>query len=233
MAGSASRFRMAGENRFKPTLPLLGRPLISYTFDSFAKTGINKINIVLGFQGAALRTALEPLIPPGLEVSWINNPEWQKQNGISVLAAASQVNGPFLLTMGDHLFQSAIVDLLLRESDTGDLNVAIDRKIGAIFDLQDAMKLQMRGDRVLAIGKQLREFDAIDTGLFVCPRNFLDYLERAKSHSKADDCSLADGVRLMAAAGRVRGIDIGDAWWQDVDNPQMLARAEELLRNGV
>ena len=31
----------------------------------------------------------------------------------------------------------------------------------------------------------------------------------------------------MAQDGKVRGVDIGDAWWQDVDTPEMLARAEQ------
>jgi hypothetical protein len=31
----------------------------------------------------------------------------------------------------------------------------------------------------------------------------------------------------MAEDGNVRVIDIGDAWWQDVDTPAMLARAEQ------
>jgi hypothetical protein len=33
----------------------------------------------------------------------------------------------------------------------------------------------------------------------------------------------------MAADGKVRAIDIGPAWWQDVDTPEMRAHAEENL----
>ena len=43
------------------------------------------------------------------------------------------------------------------------------------------------------------------------------------------DCSLSDGVRLMARERKVAAVDIGDAWWQDVDTPAMLHRAEETL----
>jgi choline kinase len=132
--------------------------------------------------------------------------------------------------MSDHLFDAAIVDLLLRSADPNFLNVAIDRKLSSIFDLADAMKLQTQQDRVVAIGKNLEQYDAIDIGLFVCPWGIFDYLERAKSD--ANDCSLADGVRAMANDDKVRGIDIGDAWWQDVDTPEMLDQAARHLREG-
>jgi len=227
MAGSGSRLRSAAQSCPKPLVPLVGRPLISYTLDALTNAGIETIYAVVGFEGNSLRAEVKPLIPSNLNVCWIDNPDWQKQNGISVLAAAPHVTAPFLLTMCDHLFDQSIVDLLLREAKPDRLNLAIDKKLDSIFDLHDAMKVLMRGGVVVAVGKDLQDYDAIDTGLFVCPREFFDYLERAKRNG---DCSLADGVRLMAAAGLVRGIDIGAAWWQDVDTPEMLTCAEQHLR---
>jgi choline kinase len=131
--------------------------------------------------------------------------------------------------MGDHLFKPSIVELLLREAKANELNVAIDRKLSSIFDPEDAMKVRTRGDRIVSIGKDLLNYDAVDTGAFVCPLSFFDYLKEAKSASDRSDCSLADGVRLMAAAGKVHAIDIGDAWWQDIDTPEMLVAAEKVL----
>ena len=228
MAGSGSRLRAGGPTTIKPLIPVLGRALISYIFEALVRAGIKKVCAVVGFEKQSLTEQLNSLIPRELDVLFVENPDWQKQNGISVLAAANCVAPPFLLTMSDHLFDQAIIDLLLRHADTDELNVAIDRKRDSIFDLDDAMKVQTRGDRVVAIGKQLTHYDAIDTGLFVCPGNFFDYLERAKH---GGDCSLAEGVRAMARDGKVRAIDIGDAWWQDVDTPAMLASAEEHLRS--
>ena len=86
------------------------------------------------------------------------------------------------------------------------------------------MKVQTDGDRIVAIGKTLKEYDAVDIGLFICPREIFDYLERSKLNN---DCSLADAVRLMAGNDKVRAIDIGASWWQDVDTPEMLQHAEE------
>lgn len=226
MAGSGSRLRGADETFLKPLVPILGRPLISHTIDALVKAGIRKINAVVGFEGERLSAAVMRLMPAGTEFYAIKNQEWQKQNGISLLAAKDHVAAPFLLAMSDHLFDETIVDLLIESADLSCLNLAIDRKLNSIFDLDDAMKVQSRGDRVLTIGKNLRVYDAIDAGLFVCPFEIFEYLERAK---QSGDCSLADGVRLMAADNKVRAIDIGDAWWQDVDTPEMLQQVEKKI----
>jgi choline kinase len=228
MAGSGSRLRMNRGSFLKPLIPILGRPLISYTLEALAKAGIKTVYGIVGFESAALTAQLSPLIPGGLDARFIENRDWRRQNGISVLAAANSLNLPFLLTMGDHLFDQSIVDLLLSGSIPGQLDLAIDRKLDSIFDIDDAMKVRTRGDRIIAIGKDLTEYDAIDVGLSVCPPQFFAYLERAKHDG---DCSLAEGVRLMAAEENVRAVDIGEAWWQDVDTEEMLQHATKVLQS--
>ena len=229
MAGSGSRLVAGGHVLPKPLIPVGGRAVFSYTVNTLLGAGIENLHVVTGFNSDALLSRLEPLIPAEIKLRPIYNPEWQKQNGISVLAARSHISSPFFLTMGDHLFEPSIVDLLLREAKVNELTVAIDRKLNSIFDPEDAMKVLTSEDRVMSIGKDLRDYDAIDTGAFVCPLSFFDYLNEAKSASNRSDCSLADGVRLMAAAGKVRAIDIGDAWWQDIDSPETLEHARRLI----
>jgi len=227
MAGSGSRLRGSDQTSLKPLVPVAGRPLISYTIQALANAGITKINAVIGFEGERLRTAVTKLIPSNIETRFIENRDWEKKNGVSLLTAAKHVDGPFLLTMSDHLFDTAAIERLITLANLSELNVAIDRKVDRIFDLADAMKVQTRGDRVVAIDKALEKYDAIDVGLLICPREVFDYLERAKTDG---DCSLAEGMDAMARDGKVRGIDIGEAWWQDVDTPEMLREAEEKLR---
>src|SRR5436305_14086946 len=134
--------------------------------------------------------------------------------------------------MVDQMFDDGIVNHQLESFDSAFINVAVDGKLDSIFDLEDAMKVQTRGNRITDIGKNLRDYNAIDIGLFVCPLEIFDYLERVKSRSGTNDCSLADGVRLMAGDDKVRAIDIGDGWWQDVDTPSMLRHAERKMSAG-
>jgi choline kinase len=211
-------------------VPVLGRPLISYTLDGVISAGIKTVHFVVGYQSERVIAEAKRLIPPHISASFVVNRDWQKQNGISLLAMAGHVRSPFLLTMGDHLFDDTIVECLLDRFDPALLNIAIDRKLHSIVDLEDAMKLQTRGTNVTAIGKHLRDYDAIDTGLFVCPAEIFEYLERAKSIHGDRDCSLADAIRLMAGDDKVRGIDIGAARWHDIDTPLVLQHAEQDTR---
>lgn len=224
MAGTGSRLRGTADTIAKPLIPIAGRPLISYAIESFDRAGVKRLLAVVGPNGDELAAAVAPLLPPHMQFHPIANPNWQKQNGVSLLTAAGKVTAPFFLAMGDHLFESSILDALIARADLTRLNLAVDRKIDAIFDLDDAMKVRTEGNLIVAIGKKLESYNAIDTGIFLCPEIMFEYLRRVLNE---DDCSLADGVRLMAEEGNALAIDIGDAWWQDVDTPEMLARADE------
>jgi choline kinase len=223
MAGTGSRLRGSAETIAKPLIPIGGRPLISYAIDSFNKAGVENIFAVVGPNGDELAAAVAPLLPTRMKFHPIPNANWQKQNGVSLLTVAGKVAAPFFLAMGDHLFEASILDSLLAAADTSRLNLAIDKKIASIFDLDDAMKVRVERTRIVAIGKKLDDYNAIDTGIFICPRSIFEYLRRVL---KNDDCALADGVRLMAEEGNALAVDIGNAWWQDVDTPEMLKRAE-------
>src|SRR6266699_7081024 len=159
MAGSGSRLRGSDETFLKQFVPVLGRPLICYTIEALVHAGIKKINFVVGYESDRMIAKVKPLIPPGLERCFIENRNWRKQNGVSLLTAANQVTSPFLLTMSDHLFDGSIVELLVRDAVLDQLNLATDRKLDSIFDVDDAMKVQTRGDQILQIGKDLTRYD--------------------------------------------------------------------------
>lgn len=227
IAGQGSRLRGADKNFLKPFVPVLGRPLLSYILQAVSCAGISTAYFVVGYESERVIAKAKQLIPSNINASFIVNREWEKQNGISLLAAADHVSAPFLLTMGDHVFDDTMIDCLLNNFEPGLLNLAIDRKVDSIVDLDDAMKVQMHGNKVTGIGKNLQSYDAIDTGLFVCPTEIFGYLEQAKSINGGSDCSLANGVELMALDGKVRGIDIGSARWHDIDTPRVLEHAEQ------
>jgi len=157
----------------------------------------------------------------------VDNFEYHKDNGISVLKARNQIRDPFLLLMSDHIFQPETAKALLDQPlGQGEVILAVDPNIDRVFDLEDATKVRREGDRIVDIGKQIADYDAFDTGMFLCSPRLFDVLESAK---KEGNCSLSDGMRKLGHAAKLRAFDIGDATWQDVDTPEALAYAETVF----
>jgi 1L-myo-inositol 1-phosphate cytidylyltransferase len=101
--------------------------------------------------------------------------------------------------------------------------LAVDPKVDCIFDIDDATKVLRARDRIVDIGKEIADYDALDTGMFLCSPALFDDLEAA---SKDGNCSLSDGMLRLAHEGRLRAMEIGDAQWHDVDTPEALAYAD-------
>ena len=100
----------------------------------------------------------------------------------------------------------------------------MDRALDSpILDMDDATKVETgAGGAILAIGKTLSRFDAIDTGLFRATPALAEAIG-------AGGGSLSDGIQRLAAEGRAMTLDVTGHFWLDVDDPAALAKAEAKL----
>lgn len=212
----------------KPLMKLCGVPLIKRIILTAARAGIGRFVIVTGYEADRFHEVLSD--DPGLDgcrIEWVHNARWHMPNGVSVLAARARLDEPFALLMADHLFEQRTLERLLEQPVAeGECLLAVDRKIDSVYDLEDATKVDVRGDEVVRIDKGLREFNAVDTGMFLCTPGLFDALDAVDG---PDGCALSDGVRALARDGKVRAFDVGDGFWQDVDTPEMLAHGEKNL----
>lgn len=191
------------------------------------EAGIERFVIVVGYRGEAIKQWYEDHPIAGVQVTWIENPDFRKENGISVLCTKRVIHENFLLLMADHIFEQETVRQLLRQHlGPHEVILAVDRNIDTVFDIDDATKVRLDHDHIVEIGKGLRNYNALDTGMFLCSPALFCKLEAASANGS---CSLSDGMRLMAAEGNFRGFDIGDAHWQDVDTPAALDYAQQIF----
>ena len=226
-AGNGSRIAARSGEGPKPLVAMNGKPLLEHVMSNARDAGIERFVIVVGYRGYAIKEwyASHPL--PGVQVTWIEIADFRKDNGISVLCAKKAVHEKFLLLMADHMFEAETARSVLRQRlAKHEVVLAVDRNIGSIFDLDDATKVRLEEDRIVEIGKTLRVYNALDTGMFLCSPALFGWLEKAAING---NCSLSDGLRLMAADGKFRGFDIGDAHWQDVDTPAALDYAQQVF----
>ncbi|MBV8552825.1 MAG: NTP transferase domain-containing protein [Acidobacteriaceae bacterium] len=211
----------------KPLVPLHGVPLLAHVLLSACEAGVDEFVIVVGYRGQMIRDWFANHWVHNARITFVENSEYEKGNGSSVLKARQKLYGPFLLLMADHIFEPCTARMLLNQAlAPGEVILATDQKIDAVFDLDDATKVSCEGRGIADIGKELTSYNALDTGMFLCGPAVFRVLDLA---AKKGACSLSDGMRLLARDGKLLSFDIGGSHWQDVDTPEALAYAERIF----
>lgn len=211
----------------KPLHRLLGLPLLARVLLNLEVAGVTDAYVVLGYRGDDIRRGIEALGKLKLRLHWIRNEEWERPNGLSVLAAEQDLDGPFFLTMSDHLFAPAALDKLLASAgDLTGVNLLVDRDLDRIADIEEATKVRLDADQIADIGKSLTDFDAIDTGLFLATPALFDAIRASVANG---DETLSHGVERLARDGLARAVDADGVRWDDVDSPADAVRAEHKL----
>lgn len=226
-AGNGDRFQNSSRQS-KLLEPVLGTPLILRTLESAYAAGIRTAEVVVGYQADRLHRLIAARGPSGLRVHFTFNPAWHFENGVSVLAARGRLDGRrFALLMGDHLFEPATLARLIRTDASHDESLlAVDSRPAPADVADEATKVRIDEGRIVAIGKDLSDYDALDTGSFVCSPLLFAALDDSLA---AGDTTLSGGIRGLAARGLMRAVDIGHASWHDIDTVADLVQAESRL----
>jgi 1L-myo-inositol 1-phosphate cytidylyltransferase len=223
-AGNGTRLRAVSDGLPKPLVQFRGRPILDHVITSAHEAGIGKFVIVVGYRSDLIRRWFDTRWLGKISITWVENPDYHKANGISVLKAKDEIHENFLLLMADHIFEPETATVLMKQPlAPKEAILAVDPNIDRVFDLDDATKVRREGDRIVDIGKEIVNYDALDTGMFLCNPVLFDRLESA---TRDGNCSLSDGMRQLARERNLRALEIGEAQWQDVDTPQALAHAE-------
>ena len=234
-AGCGSRLKKYHQGIPKTLLNVHGKRIIDDIIGKLNSHGISDIVVITGYKNNLLEDYLAKYQGKSINIEFIHNPRWEEANGISVLSAKQTIseNEHFLLFMSDHIFSGEILSQILStEITNNEALLAIDLKIDKIPDIDDGMKLQAKKIensvyKINKFGKNLDDFIAIDTGIFKLHFSFFDYLEKAIASGKD---SLSDACNLLCEAGMMKGLDIGNKLWLDIDTPEMLEQ-DKILKS--
>lgn len=228
--------RLSELSNSKPLTPICNVAMIEISIRQAKASGISSFVVVTGHQAAQLEAELGRIgAEQQVSINSVRLTDWSRPNGYSVIAGARMIDGPFLLMMADHIFSRAILDQLIAADRRGfSAILAVDRRVdNSLIDPDDATWVKTRSDGgIVAIGKTISPFDAADCGAFVADACLPDAIERAIAMGKPG--SLSDGMQLLADDGQAGTLDIGDAWWIDVDDPHFhqLAQRQAPLHIG-
>lgn len=232
-AGKGKRIRKISDS--KPLTKVYGLPLIERVILTARRVGINEFVVVTGYNGEKVRKYLDKIKKyRGVEITHVINEEWNKENGLSVLKAREHLKDKFLLLMGDHLYEENILKSLLEQNIKEDeVILAADFKIDEehFIDIGDATKVLVEDGYIKDIGKNLENYNAYDTGAFLCTPAIFDAIEQSKREN--NDTSLSGGIKVLAKDKKARAIDIGRSFWIDVDTVEAYEKAKDFLLHKI
>jgi 1L-myo-inositol 1-phosphate cytidylyltransferase len=225
--------RLAQLSPSKPLTPIAGIPLIELGVRQAQAAGARRVVVVTGHEAERVEAFLPGLAARvGVEIAAERITDWSRPNGYSVMAGAARIAGDYLLLMADHIFAAPILQALARQGRTErGVTLAIDRRVSSpLIDPDDATWVKMAADgRIVAIGKAIPRYDAVDCGAFLATPELAAAIAGAISAGKSG--SLSDGMQLLADQGRAATMDVGvdehAAWWIDVDDPRAHVIAEQ------
>lgn len=216
-------------NNLKPLTPVAGVPLIFRTLDNLENAGVQNAYIVVGYKGEVLKEKVRNYYQGNLNLYFVKNEEYDLSNGVSLLKVKQYFDRPFILAMADHIFSSEMARLAGSHIPMSDgATLLVDYKVDSIFDMDDATKVLADDETLIDIGKKIPDYNCIDTGIFVATPALFTHLKRI--YDQSGDVSLSQGVKSLANEDRMKILDIKNAFWQDVDTPEMLKYAEWVVR---
>jgi choline kinase len=225
-AGYGSRLREISDS--KPLTPVAGVPLLELGVRQAMAAGVTRVVVVTGHQAIEIEKFLPTLSSRvGIPIISERVQHWSTPNGHSVMAGAAKITGDYLLMMADHIFESSILQRLAQTgTKSRAVTLAIDHRTdNPLIDPADATWVKTDADgRIEAIGKTIAHYDAADCGAFLATPELALAIKAAIAEGKPG--SLSDGMQRLADAGRAATMDIGEAWWLDVDDPRAHALAE-------
>ena len=223
-AGIGSRLWKTTKQVPKTLLPYKNGTILSTIIEQLKQAGITELIIVVGFKKNYIVDYLQKN-PPSLPVTFVENLEWEKGNALSVYKVKDYIkNEPFLLSMADHLVKVEALKQIVDSPERINL-LLVDPFITENFDLDDATKVKTENDYIIAIGKELTDYNAIDCGIFRLEPDFFSAVEKAVAKGKD---SISNAIAELIPLKRIKSITLNKAnQWLDIDTPEAYQFAQK------
>jgi bifunctional UDP-N-acetylglucosamine pyrophosphorylase/glucosamine-1-phosphate N-acetyltransferase len=228
VAGRGSRLFPFDHDRSKHMIPVAGRPLLEQSIIALKDAGIKDILLVVGYKAEVLRAYFKDGSIHSLNIKYVDQ-DFSKGKGTGYAASLAKefVGGePFLLVNGDLQYEATTIKDMLKEWQKDDADVLL-----AISHVEDPAEYG-----VLEIGENgfasriIEKPKPGDTpskltnaGIYICKPVLFEAIARTSPNARGG-IDLTDSIQILINEKRkVKGFDMGAAWWCDI------GRAHDLL----
>lgn len=232
-AGRGSRLLPLTKELPKCLLPVSpGKSVLEYQLDVLRECGIRDIVVVSGFKTDMVDEVIKARPVGDGSIENLFNPFFHiADNLASCWMTRAHMSDDFIIVNGDTLFAHGVLDKVLSDAHSP-ITVTIDRKPD--YDADD-MKVELDGDRLLAIGKglPLDRVNGESIGLLTFrgrgPGLYVDALETAMRTPEGLESWFLSSVDDLAKTGVVGALSIEGLRWAEIDTHEDLAAAQALF----
>ena len=236
-AGMGKRLGEYTQNNTKCMVPVNGTPLIDRVLNQLSELYINRVVIVVGYEGKKLMDYLGEE-KNGIKIEYVNNPVYDKTNNIYSLALAKDklMEDDTLLIESDLIFDDGMFSLLL---DNPYPNLALVAKYESWMD-GTMVRIDADNNIVNFVPKAAFRYE--DTGLYYKTVNiykfskefsqtkyvpFLDAYTKAVGNNEYYENVLR--IISFLNSHDLKALPITNEKWYEIDDKQDLDMAEALF----
>jgi choline kinase len=228
-AGVGKRLWPITQHRPKCLIELGGRTLLSRYLDALEQAGVKQVVIVLGYKQDMIKAAVDAGTFSG-EVRYVTNEQFRRGSITSLWMARTEMTDDVVIMDADVLFPAVLLRKLLGSSSRTAL--LLDETVKQ--QTEECMAV-VRGGRVIALTKSMpSEFDFAGEGvgfLKVSRLDLDDLLDSLKGPIERGelDMEYEDALRDFFGRTRVGFERIGGIPWTEIDFPEDVVRAEQVV----
>ena len=233
-AGRGTRMGALTDTTPKSLLPVAGRPLIEHVLRGFARAGVRRAVVVIGYLGDRIEADLGDGARLGMEIAYCRQARADGTAHALLLAEHSLGREPFALSWGDVLVTAGFYSELIEAFARRPCDALI-----AVNDVDDPWRgaaVYVDGDGRVSrlVEKPPRGTSTTrwnNAGVLILTALALDYA-RALGASARGEYELPQAIAQMVRDGRdVRALPVRGPW-SDVGTPADLAAAQAWFAAG-
>ncbi len=216
----------------KPLTKILGLSLIERVILSVKECGLKDFIIVLGYKGEEIKRYISGQEKfTDLNLSFVLNESWHEGNGRSLFKVWGLVEGDFLLLMADHIFSPALLKKFLEDEGEAPKMVIIKNQ-KFIPNIVTETKVKIVNGNVFDLGKDLKEFDGIDGGIFLLNQKvFLTSFFFAQNTEGGEAIPLSLIIKDFALRHPLKAFVVEDGYVINVNTKEAQKFTERVLLN--
>lgn len=205
--GKGTRLRPYTDKMPKPMLPICGKPILQHILEHLKAGGITDITLFVGYLRQDIKDYFGDGKKLGLKLSYVE--EEEERGTAGAIFHAKNPSETFLVTMGDHLTDINLKEMLASHKKSGCIaTIAVQEhntriEYGVIKTKKDGKVEEFQEKPVL--------MHKINTGIYLMEPEIFDYIKEKEDFAK-------NVFPRILSSGKCIGTYTLTGYWRDIGN---------------